>query len=159
MRVGIGYDVHQLVYGRKLFLGGIEIPFHKGLMGHSDGDVLLHAICDALLGAASEGDTGTYFPDSDESIKDIESTNILIYTAELLKKKGFSVINIDSVVVAEEPKIHPHRKVICEKIAGILGIEAGRISIKGKTTEGLGFTGRKEGIAVYSVALVEDQQR
>jgi 2-C-methyl-D-erythritol 2,4-cyclodiphosphate synthase len=157
MRVGIGYDVHALVNGRELFLGGIAIPFHKGLLGHSDGDVLLHAICDALLGAISEGDIGIHFPDSDESIKGIESINILSYVAGLLKKRGFRVVNIDAVVVAEEPKIYPHRKAICEKIAGILNIEAGQVSIKGKSTEGLGFTGRKEGIAVHAVSLVEDK--
>ncbi|MCX5805397.1 MAG: 2-C-methyl-D-erythritol 2,4-cyclodiphosphate synthase [Proteobacteria bacterium] len=157
MRVGIGYDVHALVDGRKLFLGGIEIPFHKGLLGHSDGDVLLHAICDALLGAISEGDIGIHFPDSDESIKGIESINILSYVAELLKKKEFMVVNIDAVVVAEEPKIYPHRMAICEKIASILNIETGQVSIKGKSTEGLGFTGRKEGIAAYAVSLVEDK--
>jgi len=156
MRVGIGYDVHRLVGGRKLFLGGIEISFHKGLQGHSDGDVLLHAICDALLGAISEGDIGIHFPDTDESIKGIESINILSYVARLLKEKGFRVINIDVVVAAEEPKIYPYRKLICEKIAGILDIEAGQVGIKGKTTEGLGFTGRKEGIAAYAVALVEE---
>jgi 2-C-methyl-D-erythritol 2,4-cyclodiphosphate synthase len=158
MRVGIGYDVHALVNGRKLFLGGIEIPFHKGLLGHSDGDVLLHAICDALLGAISEGDIGTHFPDSDESIKGIESINILSYVAELLKKRGFVVINIDAVVVAEEPKICPHRTAICEKIGSVLNIESGQISIKGKSTEGLGFAGRKEGIAAYAVSLVENMQ-
>jgi 2-C-methyl-D-erythritol 2,4-cyclodiphosphate synthase len=157
MRVGIGYDVHPLVKGRKLFLGGIEIPFHKGLLGHSDGDVLLHAICDALLGAISEGDIGTHFPDSDENIKGIESIKILSYVAGLMKKKGFSVINIDTVVVAEEPKIYPYRKAICDKIAGILDMEAGRIGVKGKSTEGLGFTGRKEGIAAQAVSLVEER--
>ncbi len=157
MRVGVGYDVHPLVKGRKLFLGGIEIPFHKGLLGHSDGDVLIHAICDALLGAISEGDIGTHFPDSDESIKGIESIKILSYVAGLMKKKGFSVVNIDTVVVAEEPKIYPHRKAICDKIAGILDMEAGRIGVKGKSTEGLGFTGRKEGIAAHAVSLVEER--
>lgn len=157
MRIGIGYDVHPLVNGRKLFLGGVEVPFHKGLLGHSDGDVLLHAICDALLGAMSEGDIGIHFPDSDESIKGIESIIILSYVAGLMKKKGFSVINIDAVVVAEEPKIYPHRNAICEKIAGILDIEAGQVGIKGKSTEGLGFTGRKEGIAAYAVSLVENR--
>ena len=155
MRVGIGYDVHPLVSGRKLFLGGIEIPFNKGLLGHSDGDVLLHAICDALLGAISEGDIGTHFPDSDQSIKGIESVKILSYVGELLCKKGFEVVNIDAVVVTEAPKISPHRKAICDNIAAILGIDEEQVSLKGKTTEGLGFTGRKEGIAAYSVALLE----
>ncbi len=155
MRVGIGYDVHRLVSGRRLFLGGLEIPYPKGLLGHSDGDVLLHALCDALLGAISEGDIGTHFPDSDRSIAGIESTKILSFVADIMDKKGFEVQNIDVVVVAEEPKILPHRKAICENIARVLGIEADRVGLKGKTTEGLGFTGTKEGIAAYAVALVD----
>jgi len=155
MRVGIGYDVHRLVSSRKLFLGGLEIPYHKGLLGHSDGDVLLHAICDALLGAISEGDIGTHFPDSDMTIKGIESVEILSFVANLLSKKGFEVKNIDAVVVAEEPKIFPYRKAICENIALALGIDADQVGLKGKTTEGLGFTGTKEGVAAYAVALVE----
>jgi 2-C-methyl-D-erythritol 2,4-cyclodiphosphate synthase len=155
MRVGIGYDVHRLVSGRKLFLGGIEIPYHKGLLGHSDGDVLLHAICDALLGAVSGGDIGVHFPDSDKSIKGIESVRILEFVTDLVRNKGFEVNNIDAVVVAEEPKILLHRKAICEKIATVMGIDADQVSLKGKTTEGLGFTGREEGMAVYAVALVE----
>jgi 2-C-methyl-D-erythritol 2,4-cyclodiphosphate synthase len=157
MRVGIGFDVHRLVNGRKLFLGGIEIPFHMGLLGHSDGDVLLHAISDALLGAISEEDIGIHFPNSDKSIEGIRSVHILSYAAELLRKKGFKIINIDAVIAAEEPKIYPHRKNIVENIANILEVETGQLSIKGKTTEGLGFTGRKEGIAVYAVALIEEQ--
>lgn len=157
MSVGIGYDVHPLVSGRKLFLGGIEIPFHKGLLGHSDGDAVLHAICDALLGALSEGDIGAHFPDSDESIKGIESVKILSYVAGLIEKKGFEIVNIDAVVVTEEPKILSYKKAICENIAGILGIDAEQVSVKGKTTEGLGFTGRKEGIAVYAVALLQKE--
>jgi 2-C-methyl-D-erythritol 2,4-cyclodiphosphate synthase len=155
MRVGVGYDVHRLVNGRKLFLGGIEIPYYKGLLGHSDGDVLLHAICDALLGAVSEGDIGLHFPDSDKSIAGIESTKILSFVAGIVRNKGFEVNNIDAVVVAEEPKVLPHRKAICERIASVLGIDADQVGLKGKTTEGLGFTGRKEGIAVYAVALVQ----
>jgi 2-C-methyl-D-erythritol 2,4-cyclodiphosphate synthase len=157
MRVGIGYDVHRLVNGRKLFLGGIEIPYRKGLLGHSDGDVLLHAICDALLGAISEGDIGAHFPDSDESTRGIESNRILSFVAGLVRDKGFEVKNVDAVLVAEEPKILPYRKAICENIASVLGIDADRIGLKGKTTEGLGFTGRKEGMAVYAVALVEKE--
>ncbi|MEI6152897.1 MAG: 2-C-methyl-D-erythritol 2,4-cyclodiphosphate synthase [Deltaproteobacteria bacterium] len=157
MRVGIGYDVHRLVEGRKLFLGGVEIPFNKGLLGHSDGDVLTHAICDALLGAISEGDIGQHFPDSDQSIKGIESRNILLFVGGLLKEKGFKIVNIDAVVVAEAPKILPYRKIMIETISNILQIDPAQVGLKGKTTEGLGFAGRKEGIAVHAVALVEKE--
>ncbi|MCX5802170.1 MAG: 2-C-methyl-D-erythritol 2,4-cyclodiphosphate synthase [Proteobacteria bacterium] len=156
MRVGIGYDVHPLVEGRKLFLGGIEIPYSKGLLGHSDGDVLIHAICDAILGAISEGDIGVYFPDSDESIRGINSIKILSYVMELVKKKGVKVVNIDAVIAAEEPKIHPHRELIRKNIAKILNVDIDRVGIKGKTKEGLGFVGKKEGIEVYAVALLEE---
>jgi 2-C-methyl-D-erythritol 2,4-cyclodiphosphate synthase len=155
MRIGIGYDVHRLVEGRRLFLGGIEIPFDKGLLGHSDGDVLLHAICDAILGAISEGDIGVHFPDSDESIKGIESVKILVYVLELTKKKGYRIVNIDAVIIAEEPKVSPYRKKIMTRLSEILEIDITSVSVKGKTTEGLGFTGRKEGIAVQAVALLE----
>jgi len=157
MRVGIGYDVHRLVEGRKLFLGGVEIPFNKGLLGHSDGDALIHAICDALLGAISEGDIGQHFPDSDQSIKGIESRNILVFVGGLLKEKGFKIVNIDAVVVAEAPKILPYRKIMIETISNILQIDPAQVGLKGKTTEGLGFAGRKEGIAVHAVALVEKE--
>jgi len=156
MRVGVGYDVHQLVEGRKLFLGGVEIPFHKGLLGHSDGDVLIHAICDAILGAIGEGDIGTHFPDSDPSIKGIESTRILVHVASLVRKKGYTVVNIDAVVAAQEPKIAPLRDTMRKSLAATIGISIDRISIKGKTTEGLGFVGRKEGIEVYAVALLDE---
>jgi 2-C-methyl-D-erythritol 2,4-cyclodiphosphate synthase len=156
MRVGIGYDVHSLVEGRKLFLGGIEIPYSKGLLGHSDGDVLIHAICDAILGAISEGDIGVHFPDSDESIRGIDSIKILSYVMELVKKKGFKVVNIDAVIAAEEPKIHPHRELIRKNIAKILNVDIDMVGIKGKTKEGLGFVGKKEGIEVYAVALLEE---
>lgn len=156
MRVGIGYDVHPLVEGRKLFLGGIEIPYSKGLLGHSDGDVLIHAICDAILGAISEGDIGVHFPDSDESIRGINSIKILSYVMELVKKKGFKVVNIDAVIAAEEPKIHPHRELIRKNIAKILNVDIDMVGIKGKTKEGLGFVGKKEGIEVYAVALLEE---
>jgi 2-C-methyl-D-erythritol 2,4-cyclodiphosphate synthase len=156
MRVGIGYDVHPLVEGRKLFLGGIEIPYSKGLLGHSDGDVLIHAICDAILGAISEGDIGVHFPDSDESIRGINSIKILSCVMELVKKKGFKVVNIDAVIAAEEPKIHPHRELIRKNIAKILNVDIDMVGIKGKTKEGLGFVGKKEGIEVYAVALLEE---
>lgn len=156
MRVGIGYDVHQLVEGRRLFLGGIEIPFHKGLLGHSDGDVLIHAISDAILGAIGEGDIGTHFPDSDKSIEGIESTKILVHVANLARKKGYIIINIDAVVAAQEPKIASIRDTIRKSLAAIIGANVEQISIKGKTTEGLGFVGRKEGIEVYAVALLDE---
>jgi 2-C-methyl-D-erythritol 2,4-cyclodiphosphate synthase len=158
MRVGIGYDVHQLVEGRRLFLGGIEIPFPKGLLGHSDGDVLIHAICDAILGAIGEGDIGTHFPDSDKSIQGIESTKILIHVASLAREKGYSIVNIDTVVAAQEPKIASIRDTMRTSLAAVIGINADRISIKGKTTEGLGFVGRKEGIEVYAVVLLEEAE-
>jgi len=156
MRVGIGYDVHPLVEGKKLFLGGIEIPYSKGLLGHSDGDVLIHAICDAILGAISEGDIGVHFPDSGEIIRGINSIKILSYVMELVKKKGFKVVNIDAVIAAEEPKIHPHRELIRKNIAKILNVDIDMVGIKGKTKEGLGFVGKKEGIEVYAVVLLEE---
>ena len=155
MKIGIGYDVHRLVEGRRLYLGGVEISYKRGLLGHSDGDVLIHAICDALLGAVSEGDIGLHFPDSDQGIKGIRSGNILSFVTELLKKKGFKIVNIDAVVVAEEPKILPYRNAMIETISNILKIEPTQVGLKGKTTEGLGFVGQKEGIAAYAVALVE----
>ncbi len=158
MKIGIGYDAHRLVDGRKLYLGGVHIPYSKGLLGHSDGDVLIHAICDAMLGAISEGDIGFHFPDSDESIKNIESVKILAYVSELAKKKGYRVVNIDAVVIAEEPKISPYREKMKEKLADVLGVDAVLVGIKGKTTEGMGFTGRKEGIAVQAVALLEKEE-
>lgn len=155
MRIGTGYDAHRLVAGRRLILGGVEIPCDKGLLGHSDGDVLIHAICDAILGAISEGDIGIYFPDSNKSIEGIESVQILTYVKELVKKKGYRIMNIDTVVIAEEPKILPYREKIVTRLAKVLEIDKTFVSIKGKTTEGLGFTGRKEGIAAQAVALVE----
>jgi len=155
MKVGIGYDVHRLVEGRRLVLGGIEIPHSKGLLGHSDGDVVIHAMCDAILGAIGEGDIGVYFPDSDMLIKDIESSILLAYVRDLALKKGYKIINIDCVVVAEEPKIFPYREKIRATLAEVLGIDKESVSIKGKTTEGLGFTGRREGIEAQAVALLE----
>lgn len=157
MRVGIGYDVHRLVKGRRLFLGGIEIPHGKGLLGHSDGDALIHAICDALLGAAGEGDIGIYFPDTDNSLRGIASDKILSSVMEIIRKKGLAVVNVDAVVVAEEPKIAPYRSQIKENLARLLHIDTGLVSIKGKTTEGLGFTGKGEGIEVHAVALLQDE--
>jgi 2-C-methyl-D-erythritol 2,4-cyclodiphosphate synthase len=158
MRVGVGYDVHRLVEGRKLFLGGIEIPHHKGLLGHSDGDVLIHAICDAILGAMGEGDIGTHFPDTDKSIEGIESTKILAYVANLARQRCYAIVNIDAVVATQEPKIAPVRDSMRKCLAETIGISIDRISVKGKTTEGLGFVGRKEGIEVYAVALLDESK-
>lgn len=156
MRVGIGFDVHRLTGGRRLVLGGIEIPFEKGLLGHSDGDVLLHAISDAILGAVSEGDIGVHFPDSDKDIEGIDSALILERVSGIARDRGYRVVNVDSVVVARMPKIAPYREEMKQRIAGILSIDAGMVGVKGKTTEGLGFTGRGEGIAVHAVVLLEE---
>ena len=155
MRIGIGFDVHRLVEGRSLWLGGVHLPGSRGLLGHSDGDVLIHAICDAILGAISEGDIGVYYPDSDKGIAGIESTKILSHVIDMSRRKGYTIVNIDAVVAAEEPKIYPHRKEIIENLARILEVDPRQVSVKGKTTEGLGFVGRKEGMAAYAVALLE----
>lgn len=157
MRIGIGYDVHRLVEGRKLFLGGVEIPHSKGLLGHSDGDVLIHAICDAILGALSEDDIGTHFPDTDKRTEGIRSRNILDRVMALVSERNFNVINVDAVIAAQEPKIAPHREMIRKSLAGMLNVEDKMVSIKGKTTEGLGFVGREEGIAAYAVALLAEK--
>jgi len=155
MRIGIGYDVHRLVEGRKLVLGGITIPFEKGLLGHSDADVLIHAICDALLGAAGLGDIGLHFPDTDPKLKDISSMIILSKTFNLLKDKGFTVINLDSTIMAEEPKITPFRETIQKNIARTIEIEPECVNVKATTLETLGMMGKGEGIAALCVALIE----
>jgi 2-C-methyl-D-erythritol 2,4-cyclodiphosphate synthase len=155
MRIGIGYDVHRLVEGRKLTLGGITIPFEKGLLGHSDADVLIHAVCDALLGAAGLGDIGLHFPDTDPTLKDISSMIILSKTYNLLKDKGFTVINLDSTVMAEEPKIAPFRANIQKNIARTIEIEPECVNVKATTLETLGMLGRGEGIAALCIALIE----
>lgn len=151
MRIGIGYDIHRLKKGRDLFLGGIQIPFSLGLVGHSDGDVLLHAVCDAILGAANLGDIGQHFPDTEPKYQGIASSELLIEVYELIKNKGYSVNNIDVVVIAEEPKLGIYKSEIQNHIARLLGIEAQRISIKAKTNEGLGETGSKKAIACFAV--------
>lgn len=155
MRIGKGYDVHRLVPGRKLVLGGIIIPHEKGLLGHSDADVLLHAICDALLGAAGLGDIGQHFPDSDPAFKDICSLDLLSETVNKLKNKGFSIINLDATVFAEAPKLSPYKAEMREIIARTLRVEPERVNIKATTTEGLGFVGKGEGIAAECVVLIE----
>ncbi|MCP4344402.1 MAG: 2-C-methyl-D-erythritol 2,4-cyclodiphosphate synthase [Desulfobacterales bacterium] len=155
MLIGMGYDVHRLVPGRKLVLGGITIPFEKGLLGHSDADVLIHALCDALLGAAGLGDIGLHFPDTDPEFKDIFSMKLLARTCEMVCAKGFSVINTDSTIFAEAPKLSPYREEMKNNIAHALEIEPARVNIKATTTEGLGMIGTGEGIAAMSVVLIE----
>ena len=153
-RVGIGYDIHRLVEGRKLFIGGVEIPYIKGLLGHSDGDVLLHAVCDALLGAMGEADIGEHYPDTDPKYCNIASSELLKAVNELVRKNKFVISNIDTVVVAEEPNLSPFKKKIENRIAGILGIEVSRINLKAKTQEGMGEIGQIEAIASYAVTLI-----
>ncbi len=154
MRVGTGYDVHKLVEGRKLIIGGVEIPHEKGLLGHSDADVLIHAIMDALLGAATLGDIGVHFPDTDPAYKDISSILLLEKVRDLLADKGYSVGNIDATIIAQRPKMTPHIAEMRENIAHALDIETDYVNIKATTEEGLGFTGTGEGISAQAVALL-----
>ncbi|MDN5276404.1 MAG: 2-C-methyl-D-erythritol 2,4-cyclodiphosphate synthase [Clostridiales bacterium] len=154
MRIGMGYDVHPLVEGRDLILGGVFIPFEKGLKGHSDADVLVHAVMDALLGAASMGDIGKLFPDTDERYRGISSLILLRRVGELIAQRSYRIENIDSIVVAQRPKIAPYIEKMRENIARELNIQPDRVSIKATTTEGLGFIGAGEGIAAYAVALL-----
>ncbi len=156
MRVGFGYDVHRLVPNRPLILGGIHIPYLFGLQGHSDADVLLHAICDALLGAIAEGDIGRQFPDTDPQYKDIKSTLLLKKVAEKVKEKGFFLLNLDTTLVAQRPKLLDFIPRMINEISQVLEIEPSRVSVKATTTEGLGFTGRGEGIAAYAIVLIEE---
>ena len=154
-RIGIGYDIHRLIDGRSLYIGGIEIPYFKGLLGHSDGDVLLHAICDALLGALGEDDIGGQFPDTDERFRGIASEKLLENCLQLVASRKFSIRNVDAVVVAQEPILAPFKHRMRQKIAGLLGIEENAVNVKAKTNEGLGELGRKEAIAAYAVALLD----
>jgi 2-C-methyl-D-erythritol 2,4-cyclodiphosphate synthase len=151
---GIGYDVHQMMPGRKLVLGGVKIPYKTGLNGHSDADVLVHAIMDALLGAAGKGDIGEIFPDTDKKFKDISSLLLLRHVAQVLKKAGFKVVNVDCVLLAEEPKINPYKAKMKANIAKALGIDGRQVNVKATTNEGLGFVGRKEGMAAYATAML-----
>lgn len=155
MRIGIGYDVHRLQKGLPLWIGGVRIEHTHGLLGHSDADVLLHAICDALLGAAALGDIGKHFPDSDPAYKGISSLKLLSHVGDLIKKAGYSIGNIDSTIVAQHPKMSPHIQQMRQNIADTLGISLDRVSVKATTTEHLGFEGREEGISAQSVALIE----
>lgn len=155
MRIGMGYDVHRLVEGRKLILGGVEIPFEKGLLGHSDADVLLHAIMDALLGAAALGDIGKHFPDTDPKYKGISSITLLEHVGRLLTDKLFIIGNIDATIIAQKPKLLPYMEQMIKNVAKALNISEGQINIKATTEEGLGFTGNGEGMSAQAVALLE----
>ena len=155
MRIGIGYDVHKLVEGRKLIIGGVEIPHEKGLLGHSDADVLLHTISDAILGALALGDIGKFFPDTDEKYKGADSLELLKEVGCMISKKGYRVGNIDSIIMAQAPKMAPHIDEMRKNIADALGIDVSQVGVKATTTENLGFEGRKEGISSQAVVLLE----
>ena len=157
MRIGFGFDVHKLTEDRELWMGGIRIPFEKGLLGHSDADVLIHAICDALLGAANMRDIGFHFPDNSEAFHDIDSKILLRKTVELIATKGYRVGNIDATVCAERPKLKARIPEMQECLAEVMGIDADEVSIKATTTEKLGFTGREEGISAYATVLIEKE--
>lgn len=155
MRIGHGYDVHKLSQDRKLIIGGVEIPFEAGLLGHSDADVLLHAVCDSLLGAAALGDIGKYFPDTDPAYKNINSLFLLKKVGELISEGGYKICNIDATIIAQSPKMSPYIQKMRENIAEALNIDVSLVSVKATTEEGLGFSGRKEGISAHSVCLID----
>jgi 2-C-methyl-D-erythritol 2,4-cyclodiphosphate synthase len=154
-RIGIGYDVHAFAEGRRLVLGGVEVPHERGLLGHSDADVLVHAIMDAIIGALREGDIGRLFPDTDPSLAGVDSLVLLSRVAVLARERGYAVADVDSVVVLQAPRIAPHRELMRARIAEALGVGIDSVGVKATTTEGLGFTGREEGVAAYAVALLE----
>ena len=156
MRIGHGYDVHKLVEGRKLIVGGVEIPHSLGLLGHSDADVLLHAVSDALLGAAAMGDIGGMFPDTDEKFKDADSLSLLKCVVERLQESGYYVVNIDSTLLAQKPKMKPYINSMRENIAKVCNLDINDVSVKATTEERLGFTGRQEGIAAHAVVLIDN---
>ena len=155
VRIGFGFDVHKLVEGRDLWMGGVKIPHSLGLLGHSDADVLIHAICDAILGAANMRDIGFHFPDTAGEYKDIDSKILLKKTVALVREKGYEIGNIDATICAERPKMNPHIPAMQACMAAVIGCDEDAISIKATTTEKLGFTGRQEGISAYAVALIE----
>ncbi|GAY77772.1 2-C-methyl-D-erythritol 2,4-cyclodiphosphate synthase [Sporolactobacillus inulinus] len=155
MRIGHGYDVHQLAENRDLIIGGVTIPYELGLVGHSDADVLLHAISDALLGSVAEGDIGKHFPDTDEAYKDADSKQLLAEVAGIVRAKGYAISNVDSVVIAQKPKLAPYIAEMCQVIAHVLNLSEDQVNVKATTTEKLGFTGRGEGIAAEAICLVE----
>ena len=159
MRTGFGYDSHRLVKDRPLILGGVEIPHDRGLAGHSDADALLHAVCDALIGAVGAGDIGTHFPDTDPAYKNISSLKLLDRVAALVKDRGFCVNNVDVTVLMEEPRMSSHVKDMVLNISRSLAVAPERVNIKAKTNEGMGFVGRKEGVAAFAVATVEERDR
>lgn len=159
MRIGNGYDVHRFASGRKLILGGVDVPHKKGLDGHSDADVLLHAIMDAMLGAAALGDIGQHFPDTDEAYRGISSLKLLQHTAALLAQEGYAVVNIDSIITAQRPKLMPYLPQMRSNIAQAVGVETGSVSVKATTTERLGYIGREEGISALAVVLIERKER
>ncbi|MEW6145783.1 MAG: 2-C-methyl-D-erythritol 2,4-cyclodiphosphate synthase [Thermodesulfobacteriota bacterium] len=154
-KIGFGFDAHKFSEGRKLVLGGLEIPFGLGLSGHSDADVLTHAICDALLGALGEGDIGSLFPDSDPRYKGVSSLSFLSEILRMLNREGYEVENVDSVIVCEKPRIAPHVQAIKDSLSQIMGLPGNRIGVKATTTDRMGFTGRGEGIAAYAIALIK----
>jgi 2-C-methyl-D-erythritol 2,4-cyclodiphosphate synthase len=155
VRIGHGFDVHPFKEGRKLVLGGVTIPWEKGLAGHSDADVLVHAVCDALLGAASEGDLGRHFPDDDRKFKDMSSLYFLTEILKILNNKGLQVVNVDSTIIAEEPKLKAFIPAMLENMANALKVPPERVNVKATTTEGLGYTGRGEGIAAHAVVILD----
>jgi 2-C-methyl-D-erythritol 2,4-cyclodiphosphate synthase len=157
MKVGLGYDIHRLVENRKLVLGGVDVPYSKGLQGHSDADVLLHSVCDALLGALGKGDIGMRFPDTDPKYKDISSRELLRDVMDLAEEKGFAVKNLDCVIVAEEPKFGPYRQDMINQISGILGISPENVNVKATTAEKLGMIGEGKAIAAHAVVLLEEK--
>ncbi len=159
LRIGNGYDVHRLVEGRKLILGGIEIPHTKGVLGHSDGDVLIHAIMDAMLGALALGDIGQHFPDTDMKYENIDSTILLTRVKELIEERGYRVINLDSIVVLQKPKIKPYIEAMRKRVAEVLDIDVEQVSVKATTEEKLGFTGDETGVKSYCVVLLEKNSR
>ncbi|MBL6955979.1 MAG: 2-C-methyl-D-erythritol 2,4-cyclodiphosphate synthase [Chlorobium phaeobacteroides] len=159
MRIGTGIDVHQFAEGRKLIVGGVEIPHSKGLKGHSDADVLLHAISDALLGAAALGDIGKHFPDTSPQFKDIDSMILLQHVGKLIAEEGYAIGNIDSVLVMEKPKVAPHIMAMRGNIAACLDIDVSKVAVKATTTEKLGYVGREEGVAAHAICLIEERKQ
>lgn len=155
MRIGHGYDVHRLVEGRRLILGGVDIPWERGLLGHSDADVLTHAVMDALLGAAGLGDIGRHFPDTDPAYAGADSLHLLAHVAALLRERGFTVGNVDATVLAQRPKLAPHIPQMRDNLARVMGVDVSQVNVKATTEEGLGFTGSGEGMAAHAVALIE----
>ena len=155
MRVGMGYDVHRLTVGRKLIMGGVEIPYEKGLLGHSDADVLVHAVMDALLGAAALGDIGKHFPDTDPEYEGVSSIRLLEYVGRILEENGYVIENIDATIIAQRPKMRPYIDQMRENMAEALGIETNQVSVKATTEEGLGFTGTGEGISSHAICAIE----